>query len=228
MKNSRGFSLIEVLVALGLLAVAMLFIAPLFTGGLRSNAVGWDYSVLNSLAKQKLEEVLQYNFLDPRLAVPNGATVTIDDPTQPGASKSITVNGQLYTNESSLTQSVGGMTSTYPYKTVYVVQDFLLTSIPLPGSTPNYPDPTQAQWDPTQPPAGQPYPTPAVGVWSPYRDVKLVTVYGLSIRKLQGDYTMADVSSLKTTGSPYLVQMFQLQPGELPAKQIRMSAIKSP
>lgn len=203
--RSSGFSLVEVLVAIALLAVAMLALAPLFTGGMRSNAVGWDYSMLNTLAKQRLEEVLQYNFADARLAVPAGATATIDDPANPGST--ITVTGQMYTNQLPLTQTVGGATSSFPYKTVYMVQDYRLADIPQTG----LPLAANAKADND-------------ATWNARQDVKLVTVIGLSIRQLQGDLK----AGTGYTGSPYTVAMFHLTANELPGKQIRMSAIKSP
>lgn len=114
-----GFTLVEVIVAMALMAIAMLAIAPLFVGGLKNNAVGWDYSSLNTLAKQQLEEILQYSFADARLAVPAGATFN-------GIGKA----GQAYRRP-----LVG------PYELVYVVQNFPFAAIPAPGAVP---DPTTA------------------------------------------------------------------------------------
>lgn len=108
-----GFTLVEVIVAMGLMALAMLAIAPLFANSMKSNAVGWDYSSLNSLAKQQLEEILQYTFTDARLAVPSAATFDGHP-------------GQAYRRP-----LVG------PYELVYVVRDFPNTAIPAPGAAPN-------------------------------------------------------------------------------------------
>jgi type II secretory pathway pseudopilin PulG len=116
MKKRRrlsGFTLVEVIVSMGLMALAMLAIAPLFANSMKSNAVGWDYSSLNSLAKQQLEEILQYSFTDARLAVP--ATATFQS--KPG---------QAYRRP-----LVG------PYELVYVVRDFPSTAIPAPGAVPD-------------------------------------------------------------------------------------------
>lgn len=125
-RSSRsGFTLVEVIVAMGLMALAMLAIAPLFANSMKSNAVGWDYSSLNSLAKQQLEEILQYTFTDARLAVPAGATFN-------GHA------GQAYRRP-----LVG------PYELVYVVRDFPNTAIPAPGTAPNDAnavDDTNAAW----------------------------------------------------------------------------------
>jgi len=110
---ARGFTLVEVIVSMGLMALAMLAIAPLFANSMKSNAVGWDFSNLNALAKRQLEEILQYTFTDERLAVPAGATFNSHP-------------GQAYRRP-----LVG------PYELVYVVRDFPNTAIPAPGAVPN-------------------------------------------------------------------------------------------
>jgi prepilin-type N-terminal cleavage/methylation domain-containing protein len=125
---SNGFTLVEVLVAVLLMALAMLAIAPLFVNGMKSNAVGWDYSSLNALAKQQFEEVLQYNFNDPRLAVPAGATFD----SNPGQSYRRPLAG--------------------PYELVYVVRDFTIDKIPAAGAVPsdaNAVDDSNAAWTST-------------------------------------------------------------------------------
>ena len=122
---SRGFTLVEVLVAMGLMAMAVLAIAPLFVGSLKSNGAGQDLSQLNALAKQQLEELLQYNFTDARLAVATGKTVSIIN--QDGTTT--TTSGQLYRNEIPTTQTDGSTTISFPYRLYYMVQDFPITSI---------------------------------------------------------------------------------------------------
>jgi len=122
---SRGFTLVEVIVAMALMAMAMLAIAPLFVGSLKSNGAGQDLTQLNALAKQQLEQLLQYSFTDPRLAVPTSSTVTIVN--QDGTST--TSSGQLYKNEIPRTQTDGTTTSSYPYELYYMVQNFPITSV---------------------------------------------------------------------------------------------------
>jgi len=158
------------------MALAMLAIAPLFVNGMKSNAVGWDYSVLNELAKEKLEELLQMNFFDPRLVVPGGSTVTID-----GTS----VKGKEFIDTNSNTLTVSGKTVTFPYELVYVVQDYLLTDIPTSGA----PLPANAKDD------GDPG-------WSGATPVRFITVYAASSRRgLQGSaYTRSNVLASSSTG----------------------------
>jgi len=167
-RNRAGFTLVETLVAMGLMALAMLAIAPLFIGSLKSNGAGQDFTVLNALAKQQLEQVMQYSFTDPRLAVPTGATVALVD--QTGTAISPTPKGQLYRNEFALTQTDGTNTATFPYELDYVVQDFLQTSIKN-GAVPANADALDD----------------ASSGWSSTTGAKMITVFVASNRKaLQG------------------------------------------
>ena len=165
-RSQEGFTLVETLVAMGLMALAMLAVAPLFLGSLKSNGAGQDFTVLNALAKQQLEQVMQYSFTDPRLAVPAGATVTLyDQAGNPGS----TVSGQLYRNELALTQTDGSTAISFPYELDYIVQDYAMTDIK------NGAIPPASTLDDSS--AG----------WSSTTGAKMITVYAASSRKsLQG------------------------------------------
>lgn len=207
MNGRDGFTLVEVLVALLLLAVGLLAIAPMFSGSLKSNAGGQDFSMLNALAKQELEQLLQYSFTDPRLAVPSGSTVSIVN--QDGSTTSS--SGQLYSSEIQpcIVVATGLLTSTcttgttisFPYELVYIVQDFPMTSIKQ-GSVP---DPTTATDD----------------SWTT-QGAKMITVFAAAKRTMGA----GNVSSTYTQATGYT------RGGVLSAsasgKQIRMSAIKTP
>jgi prepilin-type N-terminal cleavage/methylation domain-containing protein len=130
-RRPEGFTLVEVLVSMALMALTMLAIAPLFASSMKSNATGEDFSVLNALAKQQLEQVLQYAYSDPRLAVPAGSTFSLVN--QGGTSKTYT--GALYANELPTSVTVAGSTVTYPYYLAYSVQDYTLASLPPSGTT---------------------------------------------------------------------------------------------
>jgi len=163
-RSQGGFTLVETLVAMGLMALAMLAIAPLFIGSLKSNGAGQDFTVLNALAKQQLEQVMQYSFTDPRLAVPAGATVTLI--AQDGSTTS--PRGQLYRNEIATTQSDGATSISFPYELDYIVQDYAMTSIGQ-AAVPTTP---VDDFDAT---------------WSATTGAKMITVYVASQRKsLQG------------------------------------------
>ena len=176
-----GFTLIEVLVALALMALAMLAIAPLFIGSLKSNGAGQDFTVLNALAKQQLEQVMQYSFSDPRLAVPSGATVGIVN--QDGTTT--TSSGQLYRNQLATSQTDGTKNSSFPYELDYVVQDFPMTEIKnggIPGTASAVDD--------------------ANAAWIASNGAKMVTVFVASSRdSLQGtSYKSAGIFAATVNG----------------------------
>lgn len=83
-RRERGVTLIEVLVALTVLALALLGLAPMFTGAVRSNASANQLTNANTLAREKLEELSGYPRNNPRLTVantkdsagPTGTTIT--------------------------------------------------------------------------------------------------------------------------------------------------------
>ena len=68
-----GLTLIEVAIAMALLGIGLLAIAPLFAGSVKTNASSNQLGNANNLAGEKLEELIEYPATDPRLAVPNGA-----------------------------------------------------------------------------------------------------------------------------------------------------------
>lgn len=72
--RSRGMSLIEALVTVALLAVILLALAPLFSQSVNTNASSSQLSVANTLAREKLEELMLYPTTDPRLEVPSTTT----------------------------------------------------------------------------------------------------------------------------------------------------------
>ena len=53
-RNERGMTLIEVLVALSILAIALLALAPLFTISVKTNASAHQLTNANTLAREKL------------------------------------------------------------------------------------------------------------------------------------------------------------------------------
>jgi prepilin-type N-terminal cleavage/methylation domain-containing protein len=71
--RQRGLTLIETSIALALLGFGLLAIWPLFIGSVKTNASSNQLGNANSLAGEKLEELIGYPTIDPRLAVPNGA-----------------------------------------------------------------------------------------------------------------------------------------------------------
>lgn len=65
--DERGFSLLELLVALLILSFVALGIASLFSHAQLTNASGYDYAVLASEARRSLEDLLATPFNDAAL-----------------------------------------------------------------------------------------------------------------------------------------------------------------
>ncbi len=74
--RESGFSLIEVLVALGILAIIVLGIVGLFSHSVAVNASGFDYAKLASVGRQVLENIQSRSFNDPLLNATNSADWT--------------------------------------------------------------------------------------------------------------------------------------------------------
>lgn len=72
-RGHAGLTLVEVLVAITILGLSLLALAPMFTGAVRTNASANQLTNANTLAREKLEELSGYPRSDPRLAVPANA-----------------------------------------------------------------------------------------------------------------------------------------------------------
>jgi Tfp pilus assembly protein PilV len=71
--REAGLSLVEVLVAITILGLSLLALAPMFTGAVRTNASANQLTNANTLAREKLEELSGYPRSDVRLNVPAGS-----------------------------------------------------------------------------------------------------------------------------------------------------------
>lgn len=160
--GQRGLSLIEVMLAMLLLSYGLLAIAPLFSGSVKTGASSNQLASSNTLAREKLEEVIGYPSTDARLAVPvgaNSATFPNDLPSGYNPSTGAVCPSPSFPSCPALGQNGWYI---YPYTRTYTVQEFaadLTTQVTEPP--PPIPPPT-----PTPPP---PPPPPAYAV-------KLVTV----------------------------------------------------
>jgi prepilin-type N-terminal cleavage/methylation domain-containing protein len=146
-KREAGMTLVEILVALTILGMALLSLAPLFSGAVRTNASSNQLTNANTLAREKLEELSGYPRTDPRLtvtddsnaAVPTGVTI-------PGAivSESTWCDNDLplwYEPSTGKTSraptSPGNGWFSYPYRRTYTVEQYaedLTTRISSPNS----------------------------------------------------------------------------------------------
>ena len=68
--RESGLTIVEVPIALALLAFGLLAMAPMFTGAVRTNASAFNLTNANTLAREKMEELIGYPSTDPRLGVP--------------------------------------------------------------------------------------------------------------------------------------------------------------
>ena len=65
----RGLTLVELLISLALLSFVLLGIAPLFISSMKSNYSANEYTSVNTLARDKLEQLSNLSFTDSRLDV---------------------------------------------------------------------------------------------------------------------------------------------------------------
>lgn len=56
--NNKGFTLLEVIIAIAIMGISIALIMQLFSGGLRSGRVSRDYTMAVIHAKEKMEEML--------------------------------------------------------------------------------------------------------------------------------------------------------------------------
>ena len=136
LRRERGMTLIEVLVALSILAVALLALAPLFTVSVKTNASAHQLTNANTLAREKLEELSGYPRNDPRLTVPdtkNAAAPT--GVTDTGTGSIVGTNTACDNDLPKWYQPVTGAVSfaasspgaswfSYPYSRTYTVEQF--------------------------------------------------------------------------------------------------------
>jgi prepilin-type N-terminal cleavage/methylation domain-containing protein len=118
--DERGMSLVEVLVALTILAFALIGLMPLFAGAVKTAASANQLTTANTLVREKFEELTGYPRNDARLAVPVGADTAsfINDlPSWYNPSTGIV---------SFASTSPGTGWYVYPYLRTYTVQQFLV------------------------------------------------------------------------------------------------------
>lgn len=80
MRSDRGFTLLETLVGLVLIGLGALAIAPLFVAAQQGNDAGGDIGRASALAVERMEQLRELRFKDPRLAPGGSLTSNVADP----------------------------------------------------------------------------------------------------------------------------------------------------
>ncbi|HSD72389.1 MAG TPA: prepilin-type N-terminal cleavage/methylation domain-containing protein [Thermoanaerobaculia bacterium] len=147
--RERGLTLIEVTIAMALLGVGLLAIAPMFSGSVKTNASSNQLGNVNNLAGEKLEELIGYPAVDPRLAVSNGANAAAAPGVSTTGSGSIVATNNFCANDlpkwyepstgatSFSTSSPGTGWYAFPYTRTYTIEQWaadLTTRVASPGA----------------------------------------------------------------------------------------------
>jgi len=135
-KRQGGVTLIEVPIAMTILGFGLLAMAPMFTGAVRTNASSNQLTNANTLAREKMEELIGFPSTDSRLAVPANANATgPTGTTSTGTGSVVIVNSVCNNDLPKWYKPSSGATSTastspgvgwflYPYTRTYTVEQF--------------------------------------------------------------------------------------------------------
>jgi type IV pilus modification protein PilV len=148
-KRQRGMTIIEVPVALTMLGFGLLAMAPVFTGAVRTNASANQLTNANTLAREKMEELIGFPSTDPRLAIADGSNAAAPTGTSTTGTGSVVAANTFCNNDlprwykpstgatSSAATSPGLGWFSYPYTRTYTVEQYredLTTRVTAPGT----------------------------------------------------------------------------------------------
>lgn len=141
-KKTAGFTLVEALVSIAILAMATLAMAPLFVNSMKVNSTAFDRTMANTLAKEKLEEILLLPSGDPTLRIPTNKSCYTNDPrcaASPYSGCPCQVTAAIDTTLALDTPSTfyftdksTGKAVANPYNRYLTVQEFNLSSLTTP------------------------------------------------------------------------------------------------
>ena len=145
----EGVTIIEILFALVLLSFGLLAVAPLFAGAVKTDASSNQLGGANTLAREKLEELIGYPTTDPRLAVPSGDNAAGPSGLTTTGTGSVVGHNTSCDNDlpgwynpstgatSTAASSPGSGWYRYPYRRTYTIEQFgadLTTRVSTPGA----------------------------------------------------------------------------------------------
>ncbi len=87
-EREKGLTLVELLISVALLGFILLGIAPLFIASVKSNYSANEYTSINVLARDRLEQLMNLPFTNAQLTAgvhPNDQPDKLPDPTNPSA-----------------------------------------------------------------------------------------------------------------------------------------------
>lgn len=85
LREESGYSLVEVMVAIMILAIAIIPMVGMFDAGLRAAVLGGNYDTARAFANEKLEETKALSFSDVLVRYPEGSA-TPCNPAAPSGS----------------------------------------------------------------------------------------------------------------------------------------------
>ena len=138
--SSRGFSLVEVVISMGLLTVVSLGVAQLFAASTKANLVARGSTSTTAIAEQKMEQIrsLTWGFDPDGLGLPVSDTNTnlaVYPPTQDGSGLNPSPAGALEENTSGFVDFVDAHgvwvgTGTTPPATAAYIRRWSITPLP--------------------------------------------------------------------------------------------------
>jgi prepilin-type N-terminal cleavage/methylation domain-containing protein len=146
-RHEKGLTLIEVLVALTILGLALLALAPMFTTAVKSNASAYQLTNSTILAREKLEELSGYPRSDPRFTIADGSNAAGPTGTTISGATVDTSNAWCTNDLPAWINPQTGATSTaptrpgiawfsYPFTRTYTIEQFdgtLVTRVTAPA-----------------------------------------------------------------------------------------------
>ncbi len=79
LSSERGFSLVELLLALVIMIIALVPLMDSITSSFQSTHAGEENTMLVNYAREKMEDILAMNFMNVDVSVPTGTPTALSD-----------------------------------------------------------------------------------------------------------------------------------------------------